>query len=60
MLKRLKNEPGWDSKGFPQFQRCFTSTDRTEICVAVYGNKDYTNNVDRDGYMEMIAVHPRG
>jgi hypothetical protein len=58
MLKRLKNEPGWNSKGFPQFARCFTSTDKTELCIAVYANKDYTNdNVERDGYLEMITVH---
>ncbi len=57
MLKRLKNEPGWDNKGFPQFQRCFTSADKTEICVAVYGNKDYTNNIERNGYMETITIH---
>ncbi|MGA8534642.1 MAG: hypothetical protein WB615_11080 [Candidatus Tumulicola sp.] len=57
MLKRLKNEPGWDTKGFPQFQRCFTSTDNTGICVAVYANKDYTDNVGRDGYMETITIH---
>lgn len=40
MLKRLKSEPGWDSKGIPQFQRCFASTDKTQICVAVYATKD--------------------
>jgi len=57
MLKRLKNEPGWNSKGFPQFSRCFTSSDKAEICVAVYANKDYTNNVERDGYLEMITIH---
>jgi hypothetical protein len=57
MLKRLENEPGWDSKGFPQFQRCFTSTDKTGICVAVYADKDYTDNVERGGYMEMITIH---
>ncbi len=59
MLKRLKNEPGWDSKGFPQFQRCFTSADETGICVAVYHNKDYTNNVERDGYMETVTIHSK-
>lgn len=58
MLKRLKKEPGWDSKGFPQFQRCFTSTNKIRICVAVYANKDYAGNVERDGYMEMITSHP--
>jgi hypothetical protein len=57
MLKRLKNEPGWDRKGFPQFQRCFTSTNKAGICVAVYASKDYTDNVERDGYMEMITIH---
>lgn len=59
MLKMLVKEPGWGSTGFPRFQRCFTSTDKTAICVAVYVDKDYTNNVERDGYMEMITVHPR-
>jgi hypothetical protein len=59
MLKRLKNEPGWDSKAFPQFQRCFTSSDKTGICIAVYANKDYTDNVERNGYMEMITIHTR-
>jgi hypothetical protein len=58
MLKRLKNEPGWDTRGFPQFQRCFTPADQAGICVAVYGNKDYTNNVERDGYMETITIRP--
>jgi hypothetical protein len=57
MLKRLKNEPGWDSKGYPQFRRCFTSTDKTGICVSVYANKDYADNVEQDGYMEMITIH---
>ena len=59
MLKRLKSEPGWDSKGFPQFQRCFTSADKTGICIAIYGNKDYINNVERDGYMETITIHSK-
>lgn len=57
MLKRLKHESGWDSKRFPQFQRCFTSLDKTELCVAVYGNKHYADNVERNGYMETIAIH---
>ena len=59
MLQRLKNEPGWDSKGFPQFHRCFTSTDNTVLCVEVYANKDYTNNVERDGYMETITIRSK-
>ncbi len=57
MLRLLKSEPGWHSEGFPLFQRCFESGDKTEICVAVYDGKDYTDNVDRDGFMEMITVH---
>lgn len=57
MLKRLKHESGWDSKRFPQFQRCFRSLGKTEICVAVYGNKDYAGNVERNGYMETITIH---
>lgn len=57
MLKRLKSEAGWDSTGFLLFKRCFTSADKTEICVAVYGSKDYTNNVERNGYMETITIH---
>jgi hypothetical protein len=57
IVRRLKKEPGWDSKGFPQFQQCFTSENKTGICVAVYSSKDYTNNVERNGYMEMITIH---
>lgn len=56
MLKRLKNEPGWDTKASPQFQRCFTSSDKTGICIAVYSSKDYSGNVERNGYMEMITI----
>ncbi len=57
MLKRLKNEPGWKSKGFPQFERCFDPSGKTVLCVEVYASKDYANNVERDGYMETITVH---
>jgi hypothetical protein len=58
MLARLKKEPGWDANAHPQFQRCFASQDKTQICIAVYGLTDYTNNVEREGYMESITVHP--
>lgn len=58
MLKRLKKEPGWHSNESPQFRRCFTSDDKTGICIAVYASKDYTDKVDRNGYMETITVHP--
>jgi hypothetical protein len=56
MLKRLKTEAGWSSKAFPEFGRCFTSTDKTVVCVAVYASKDYTGNVEHDGYMETITI----
>jgi len=56
MLRRLKKQPGWDSKGFPQFQRCFPATGITAICVAVYGTKDYTDNLERPGYIETITA----
>lgn len=56
MLKRLKNEPGWNGKGFPEFQRCFSSSAKSQICIAVYAAKDYTGNVERAGYMETITV----
>jgi hypothetical protein len=57
MLRRLKTEPGWNAGAFPQFQRCFAPTGTTELCISVYGSKDYTDNVERDGYMEMLTVH---
>jgi len=59
MLERLKNEPGWVSKGWPQFQRCYTSTDKTEICIAVYASKEYTSSAEREGYLESVTIHPR-
>jgi hypothetical protein len=56
MLKRLKKEPGWQPKASPQFQRCLTSGDKTAICIAVYASTDYTDAVDRNGYMETITI----
>lgn len=57
MLKRLKKQPGWQTRAFPLFRRCFTSDDKTGICIAVYDSTDYTSKIERQGYMETITIH---
>jgi hypothetical protein len=58
LLRRLKRESGWKSNGRPQFQRCFTSLEKNEICIDVYGAKDYATNPERSGYLITITAHP--
>jgi hypothetical protein len=58
LLRRLKSEPGWNSGGRLQFQRCFTSLQKNEICFSVFGETDYTNDRERNGYVVRITVHP--
>jgi hypothetical protein len=58
LVRRLRSEPGWNNSKVPQFQRCVTSPERTEICIRVYGTTDYTNNVERNGYSATITAHP--
>lgn len=57
LVRRLQREPGWNRDATPQFERCFTSPERTEICIRVYGAKDYTNNAERNGYSVTIVAH---
>jgi hypothetical protein len=58
LLRRLKSEPGWNSGGRPQFQRCFTSLQKNEICFSVFGETDNTNDRERNGYVVRITAHP--
>lgn len=58
LVRRLRAEPGWNHGATPQFERCMTSAERTEICIRVYGTKGYTNNGERNGYYVTITVHP--
>lgn len=58
LVRRLRDEPGWNRGATPRFERCLTSPERTEICIRVYGAKDYPNNVERNGYYVTITVHP--
>lgn len=57
LVRRLRGEPGWNHSATPQFERCLTSSERTEICIRIYAAKDYTNNVERNGYSVTITVH---
>ena len=58
ILRRLKGEPGWNANARPQFRRCFVSNEKAEICIAVYGAKDYASNSASDGYQEIVTVRP--
>jgi hypothetical protein len=58
LLRRLKRESGWNNNGRPQFQRCFTSLEKNEICIDVYGTKDYATNPERSGYLLTVTAHP--
>lgn len=58
LLRRLKRESGWNSNGRPQFQRCFTSAEKNELCIDVYGAKDYASDPERNGYLITITAHP--
>lgn len=57
-LHQLKREGGWNPKGFPQFERCFESTDKARICVDVYGQTDYATTPERHGYMIVVVARP--
>jgi hypothetical protein len=58
LLRRLRNESGWSGNGYPQFRQCFTSAEESEICISVFGAKDYTDDHERSGYAVRITAHP--
>ena len=57
LLRRLMRKSGWNSNRSQQFQLCFTSLERIELCVLVLSAKDYTNNIERNGYRVVIEAH---
>jgi hypothetical protein len=57
LLRRLMRESGWSSNASQQFQLCFTSLERIELCFLVLSAKDYTNNIERNGYRVVIEAH---
>jgi hypothetical protein len=58
LLRRLKRESGWNSNGRLQLRRCFTSLEKNELCIDVYGDKDYASHLERSGYLIAITAHP--
>lgn len=58
LLRRLKKESGWNGKARPQFQRCVMSPEKTELCLSVFRETDYTNNRERNGYVVRLTAHP--
>jgi hypothetical protein len=58
LLRRLKRESGWNSSRRLQFQRCFTAVAKNEICLDVYGDKDYASDPERNGYLITVTAHP--
>ena len=59
LLRRLKQEPGWTGTAYRQFRRCFSPPDATELCIDVYGIKDYADNIEKNGYVIGITAHPK-
>lgn len=57
LVRALRKEPGWNRGAQPQFRRCVTSAEQTEICIRVYGDNDYAGNAERDGYEVTITAH---
>ena len=57
LLRRLKAEPGWSADTYPSIQRCYAADDRARLCIEAYGLKDYTDNVERDGYGARLVLH---
>jgi hypothetical protein len=56
LLRLLIRESDWSSNAKQQFQRCFISLEGIEICVKVFGIKDYTNTIQRHGYHVVIEA----
>jgi hypothetical protein len=59
ILRRLKQESGWTATAYRQFHRCFSPPDATELCIDVYGIKDYADNIEKNGYVIGIVAHPQ-
>jgi len=56
LLRRLKQEPGWTVTAYRQFHRCFAPSDAPELCLDVYGIKDYPDNIEKNGYVIGITA----
>ena len=59
IFRRLRGEPQWSPAAVPQVRDCSTSAEGDELCVELYGVKDYTNNIERNGYGIRILAHPK-
>jgi hypothetical protein len=59
LLRRLQQQPGWNTASVPQFHRCFPPPEGTELCIDVYGTKDYPDNIEKNGYVIGITARPR-
>jgi hypothetical protein len=57
ILLRLMREPGWNADAKQPFNRCFTSMKEIDLCVDVFHMKDYTNNIERNGFRIEIEAH---
>ncbi|HLY57812.1 MAG TPA: hypothetical protein VKS60_19775 [Stellaceae bacterium] len=50
LLRRLKAEPGWAAGAAPRIRHCHAADGGAQLCIEAYAVKDYTDNVERDGY----------
>jgi hypothetical protein len=56
LVKRLKANPGWSTAGGTPLDRCFTDTDRVELCITVLRKDDYPANKRVSGYVVVIKA----
>jgi hypothetical protein len=59
IVRRLQQERGWTTGAYPEIQRCAGPPDGPSLCVVVYGVKDYTNNIEQNGYTVGFVLHQR-
>ena len=57
LVKRLKASSEWNHGADTPFKRCFTSTDRVELCVRVLRTDDYPDNKKVSGYVALVEAH---
>lgn len=56
LLRRLKAESGWDAGKQIQWERCFTATDTSKMCLDVYAADNYVGTQRIMGNLIVITA----
>jgi hypothetical protein len=54
LLARLQKDKSWHSGQGTPLKRCFDFPDKKQLCITVFGSKDYAAN--KDGYTITVSV----